>query len=171
MWNATNSKFYAQIMDGLAGFFGLKAEDTTEAELHQRLTEAETQVKMAEKAKAEGLAAAAAEVDDLKAQLATLTAEKEAAEETATELQAQVERLTESAGALESDLTAANSALATKVKEANTLAAEVARLTAGKPVKGAEAVDGDDGLGEVPAGKGQVVTIKWPAGSPLAEAN
>jgi len=172
MFNASNSRFYSQIMESLAGFFGLKAEDTTEAELHQRLTEAETQTALAEKAKADGLAAAAEEVNTLKTQLATLTAEKAAAEETTTDLQAAITMLTERATALESDLTAANSALAAKVKEVNTLAGEVARLTAGKLPKGAEESDGDDGLSdETPDGKGQVIEMKWPADSPFATAN
>lgn len=41
-WNATASKFYSQTMNALAAFFGLNAEDTTEAELHQHLTDAGT---------------------------------------------------------------------------------------------------------------------------------
>ena len=171
MWNASNSKFYSPIMDALAGFFGLKAEDTTEAELHQRLTEAETQAALAEKAKADGLAAAADEITDLKAQLATLTAEKAAADEQLTTLQTQVDELTEKATGLESDLTAANAAIATKVKEVNTLAAEVARLTAGKAPKEAVATDTDDDLGKAPAGNGQVVKLGWSIDKPFAAAN
>ena len=160
MWNANNSNFYAQIMDSLAGFFGLKAEDTTEAELHQKLTEAKTQVELAEAAKTEGLAAAAKEVEGLKADVARLTAELTAATETATTATAEVETLKADAAKLESDLTAANTALATKVKEANTLAGEVARLTAGAKPKGVEAVDGDDPIAKVPAGNGQMVKVK-----------
>lgn len=41
-WNATASKFYSQTMNALASFFGLDAENTTEAELHQALTDAGT---------------------------------------------------------------------------------------------------------------------------------
>lgn len=171
MWNANNSKFYAQIMDGLANLFGMKAEDTTEAELHQRLTEAETHAAMAEKAKAEGLAAAAAEVADLKAQLTALAAEKAEAVESATELTANVAELTEKVAGLESDLTAANTALAAKVKEANTLAGEVARLTAGKKPKEAADTDGDEHLSKAPAGNGQVVKLNWSADKPFVAAN
>jgi chromosome segregation ATPase len=160
MWNANNSNFYAQIMDSLSAFFGLKAEDTTEAELHQKLTEAKTQVELAEAAKTEGLAAAAKEVEGLKADVARLAAELTAATETATTATAEVETLKASAVKLESDLTAANTALATKVKEANTLAGEVARLTAGAKPKGVEAVDTDEQLSKVPAGNGQTVKVK-----------
>jgi len=41
-WNATASKFYSPIMNALASFFGSDAENTTEAELHQALTDAGT---------------------------------------------------------------------------------------------------------------------------------
>lgn len=159
MWNANNSKFYAQIMDGLSAFFGLKSEDTTEAELHQKLTEAKTQTALAEKAKEEGLSAAAKEVADLKADVVRLTAELEAATETATTAAGEVETLKADAVKLESDLTAANSALAAKVKESNTLAGEVARLTAAKPPKGVESVD-DDPQFKPSAGNGQTVKVK-----------
>lgn len=159
MWNSNNSKFYAQIMDGLSAFFGLKSEDTTEAELHQKLTEAKTQTALAEKAKEEGLAAAAKEVADLKADVTRLTAELQAANENATTAAAEVETLKAGTAKLESDLTAANSALAAKVKESNTLAGEVARLTAGAKPKGVEAVDDDPQL-KPPAGGGQMVKVK-----------
>ncbi len=160
MWDTNNSKFYAQIMDGLSAFFGLKSEDTTEAELHQKLTEAKTQTALAEKAKEEGLSAAAKEVAGLKSDVVRLTAELQAATENATTVAAEVETLKAGTAKLESDLTAANSALAAKVKESNILAGEVARLTAGAKPKGVEAVDGDEQLTKTPAGNGQMVKVK-----------
>lgn len=161
MWNATNSNFYAQIMDSLANFFGRKPEETTEAELHQELIDARTKTELAEQAKAEGLAAAASELDALRADVARLSAELTAATETATTATAEVETLKADAVKLEYDLTAANSALATKVKEANTLAGEVARLTAGKPPKGASAQDDDDQFEKAPVGNGRTVSADW----------
>mgnify|MGYP003524842698 CR=1 FL=1 len=41
-WSATAAKFYSETMNGLAAFFGLNAEETTEAELHQKLIDAGT---------------------------------------------------------------------------------------------------------------------------------
>ena len=41
-WSATAAKFYSETMNGLAAFFGLNADETTEAELHQKLIEAGT---------------------------------------------------------------------------------------------------------------------------------
>ena len=89
-----------------------------------------------------------------------MVVELDAAMQTARAATAEVETLKADAVKLESDLTAANSALATKVKEANTLAGEVARLTAGAKPKGVEAVDTDDQISKVPAGNGQMVKVK-----------
>lgn len=161
MWNATNSNFYAQIMDGLAAFFGRKPEETTEAELHQELIEARTQADMAEKAKSEGLAAAATELDALRADVARLNAELAEATEAAQTASESLETVRADLATTQTALTAANSALAAKVKETNTLAGEVARLTAGKTPKGASAQDDDEQFEKAPVGKGVTVSAEW----------
>jgi chromosome segregation ATPase len=161
MWNATNSNFYAQIMDSLANFFGRKPEETTEAELHQELTEARTKAEMAEQAKAEGLATAASELDALRADVARLTAELADAVETAQTASANLETVSAELVTAQTELTAANSALAQKVKDTNTLAGEVARLTAGKPPKGASAQDDDEQFEKAPVGNGRTVSADW----------
>lgn len=161
MWNATNSKFYAQIMDSLSAFFGRKPEETTEAELHQMLTEAQTRADLAEQAKAEGLAAAAADLDALRADVARLTAELSDAMQSVQAGTDTIETLRAELATAQTDLTAANSALATKVKEANTLAGEVARLTAGKPSASTSATDDDEQFEKAPAGNGVTVKADW----------
>lgn len=161
MWNATNSNFYAQIMDGLAAFFGRKPEETTEAELHQELIEARTQADMAEKAKSEGLAAAATELDALRADVARLGAELAEQQELTAALAESVSLANSELSDTQTALTAANSALAQKVKETNTLAGEVARLTAGKTPKGTSAQDDDEQFEKAPVGKGVTVSAEW----------
>lgn len=161
MWNATNSNFYAQIMDGLAAFFGRKPEETTEAELHQELIEARTQADMAEKAKSEGLAAAATELDALRADVARLGAELAEQQELTSALAESVSLANSELSDTQTALTAANSALAQKVKETNTLAGEVARLTAGKTPKGASAQDDDEQFEKAPVGNGVTVSAEW----------
>lgn len=161
MWNVNNSKFYAQMMDSLAAFFGLKSEDTTEAELHQKLTEAKTQTELAEKAKAEGLAAAAAELEKVKAEVVRLTSELETATTGQTTLSEQIATLNAEKTKLSSDLAAANATIAAKVAEMNTLAAEVARLTAGKKPGGSGENDDEEELGKPPVGKGVSVKTEW----------
>ena len=161
MWNATNSKFYAQIMDSLSAFFGRKPEETTESELHQMLTEAKTRADLAEQAKADGLAAAAAELDALRADVARLTAELDAESETAQTATESLETARAELSAVQNDLTAANSALAVKVNEVKTLAGEVARLTAGKTPASTTATDDDEQFEKVPAGNGMTVKADW----------
>lgn len=148
-------------MDGLAAFFGRKPEETTEAELHQELIEARTQADMAEKAKADGLSAAATELDALRADVARLGAELAEAIETAQTANESLETVRADLATTKTDLTAANSALATKVKETNTLAGEVARLTAGKLPKSASAQDDDEQFEKAPAGNGRTVNADW----------
>ena len=43
-WSATAAKFYSETMNGLAAFFGLNAEETTEAELHHQLAGIQSQI-------------------------------------------------------------------------------------------------------------------------------
>lgn len=160
MWNATNSNFYSQIMDSLAAFFGRKPEDTTEAELHHQLVEAKTSAEHAEQAKADGLAAAATEIEALRADTVRLTAELQAATDSLETATAALTTASETTTALQNDLSAANSAMATKMRECNTLAAEVAKLVAGALPSGAtQPPDGDLHLAKSPAGGGQTVKV------------
>ena len=161
MWNATNSKFYAQIMDSLSAFFGLKAEETTEAELHQMLTEAQSRADLAEKAKAEGLAAAASDIDALRADVARLNAELSQAYEDAQTSTVSLETVRAELATANADLTAVNSALAIMVKDKNLLAGEVARLTAGKPSAVTTATDDDEQFEKAPVGNGVTVKADW----------
>ena len=151
-----DNKFSAQLFEQACKLVGMDAENTTEAELHQALTDAGTVQAIAE---TNAKAAAQVEIDATKADITRLTAELQAATENATTVSAEVETLKAGTAKLESDLTAANSALAAKVKETNTLAGEVARLTAGAKPKGVEAVDDDPQL-KPPAGNGQTVKVK-----------
>ena len=148
-------------MDGLANFFGRKPEDTTEAELHQDLTEARTRAELAEQAKAEGLAAAQTEIDALRADVVRLSAELSDAKETAQTAQTDLETVRGELATTQSDLTSVNAALAQKVKECNALGGEVARLTAGKPSATTTATDSDPQFDTAPVGKGVSVSMGW----------
>lgn len=152
-----DNKFSAELFEQSCALLGLDKENTTEAELHQAMIDAGTVNGNADKvAKAD----AAKEVAELKAQIAALTAEKEAAIEEKTTAETALADIQATAEKLQEDLTAANSALAIKVKECNTLAAEVAKLTAGKPPKEVEANDDDEQFDRVPAGNGRVVKVE-----------
>lgn len=151
-----DNKFSAELFDQACELLGLDAENTTPAELHQAMIDAGTIQGAADKAAKE---AASKEVSDLKAQIATLTAEKETAEEGKETAETALAESKKDADKLQEDLTAANSALAAKVKEANTLAAEVARLTAKKAPAGTDENDDDEQFQKAPAGNGRVVKV------------
>lgn len=152
-----DNKFSAELFDQSCALLGLDKENTTEAELHQAMIDAGTVQGNADKvAKAD----AAKEVAELKAQIAALTAEKEAAIEEKTTAETALADIQATAEKLQEDLTAANSALAIKVKECNTFAAEVAKLTAGKAPKEVEANDDDEQFDRAPAGNGRVVKVE-----------
>ena len=125
------------------------------------MTEAKTQTELAEKAKAEGLAAAAAELEKVKAEVVRLTSELETATTGQTTLSEQIATLNAEKTKLSSDLAAANATIAAKVAEMNTLAAEVARLTAGKKPGGSGENDDEEELGKPPVGKGVSVKTEW----------
>lgn len=151
-----DNKFSAELFDQSCTLLGLDKENTTEAELHQAMIDAGTVQGNADKvAKAD----AAKEVAELKAQLAALTAEKEAAVEEKATAETALADIQATAEKLEENLTAANSALAIKVKECNTFAAEVAKLTAGKAPKEVEENDDDPQFDKAPAGNGRVVKV------------
>lgn len=144
-WNVENSKFYAEIMEAAVKYFGMDAESTTEAELHQKFEMAEsvetirasirTEVEAAVKSEMEGItekvSALETQIADLQTQLATSQTALESANKQIADLQT---------AAAEKDAELANA------KAQNmTLAGEVAKLKAG-----AGTGDGGDGNGGLP---------------------
>lgn len=134
IWNASASKFYSETMNALAGFFGLSAEDTTEAELHQHLTEAGTLENIRGAAVAEANAAVQTQMADFQTQLSDLQAQLAALK---TDAESKGEKVTE----LENDLSAVRAQLSEKdteiekqIGQIKTLSGTVASLQAGKPI-------------------------------------
>ena len=152
-----DNKFSAELFEQSCTLLGLDKENTTEAELHQAMIDAGTIQGNADKVAKAG---AEKEVAELKAQIAALTAEKEAAIEEKQAAETALADIQASAEKLQEDLNAANSALAIKVKECNTFAAEVAKLTAGKAPAGTDANDDDAQFDKAPAGNGRVVKVE-----------
>lgn len=151
-----DNKFSAELFTQACTLLGLDQENTTEAELHQAMIDAGTIQGAAEKT---AKAAAETEVADLKAQMAALTAEKEAALEEKQTAETALAELQATADKVQEDLTAANSALAIKVKECNTLGAEVAKLTAKKAPAEIAENDDDEQFQKASAGNGRVVKL------------
>lgn len=134
IWNASASKFYSETMNALAGFFGLNAEDTTEAELHQHLTEAGTLENIRAAAVADANAAVQTQManfqtqlSDLQAQLATLQADAESKGEKVTELENDL-------SAVRAQLSEKDTEIEKQIGQIKTLSGTVASLQAGKPI-------------------------------------
>lgn len=133
-WNASASNFYGQIMNSLAAFFGLDAEETTEAELHQQLSEAGTLAGIRAAATAEALEGVKTQMTDIETKLADLQTQFDAMK---ADTDAKAGKITE----LETQLEAVNGAIAEKEKAIGnhkativSLSGELATLKAGKPI-------------------------------------
>lgn len=173
------SKITKAIVAEAYRLFGKNPETTTEAELHQAMTEAAEGIQDQGTATDTGadLSALTAELQTAKNDLATAKAELQAAEtakqqaeaDKATAEQAIADAKAEAAK-LQKELQAANEALAAKVGEMRTLAAEVARLTAKKLPEDLNANDDAEHLEASPAGGGVTIKTGINLNEPLAAA-
>ena len=134
IWNASASKFYGEIMNGLCAFFGLDANETTEAEMHQQLADAGSLEQIKETAKNEATSAVAAQMTEFTNSLAALQTQFDALK---VDTEAKAGKIAE----LETQLEAVNGAIAEKETSIAThkativsLSGELAGLKAGKPI-------------------------------------
>lgn len=148
-WKVENSKFYAEIMEAAVKYFGMDAETTTEAELHQKFETAESVDTMRASLKTEVEAAVKTETEKITARV--------------TELEATVKQLQTDLAASKTALEAANNQVAelqkadaTKDAELNnakaqnkSLAADLAKIKAG-----GKSTEGGDGDGNLPIPEG-----------------
>lgn len=132
-WSATAAKFYSETMNSLAAFFGLNAEETTEAELHQKLIEAGTLESIRAAATKEANEAVAAQMTDFQTQLAALTEQVEGLQADATEKAEKVGELETELETVKGQLTAKDGEIETHLSQIQSLSGEVATLKAGKP--------------------------------------
>lgn len=133
-WNIASAKFYSEMMNGLASFFGASAEDVTEAELHQKLIEAGTLESVRAAALQEANEAVTAQMADFKSQLAALQSGFD-------DLKADSEAKAAKVVELETDIEAMRGKLAEKetqigahLSQIQTLSGSLASLKAGKTV-------------------------------------
>lgn len=133
-WNIASAKFYSEMMNGLASFFGLNADETTEAEMHQQLIEAGSLSEIRAAALKEANEAVAAQMADFKTQLETLQtsfndlkADAESKGEKVAELEQQLE-------AVRGNEAAKDAAIAQHLEQIKSLSGEVATMKAGKPI-------------------------------------
>lgn len=143
-WKVENSKFYNEIMEAAVKYFGMDAETTTEAELHQQFTTAETVDAMRGQIKTEVVAAVKAETDQLTAKVVALETKVAALETDLAASKTALDAANKQVADLQTAAAGKDAELANAKAQTTTLAAEVATLKAG--AKSGENGDGDNGL-------------------------
>jgi len=132
---AKDSKLFSEIMEGLAVFFSLDAETTTETDIHAALDGAEPLATQLEKAKGQPDAALTKERDDLKAKVETLKGELETQKGKVAETEKALGVKDARIADLQVEVETANADLETAKgqhkTEVSTLSARIAKLTAG----------------------------------------
>lgn len=135
IWSATASNFYNEIMGGLANFFSLDANETTEAELHQKLTEAGTLEQIKANAVKDANDAVAAQMADFNAKLESLQTQFEALQSDAQSKGEKVAALETELETVRGEITAKEAEIARNLEQIKGLSGEVATLKAGKPIE------------------------------------
>ncbi len=134
-WNATASKFYSETMNALAKFFGLDAENTTEAELHQHVTEAGTlesiRAEAAEKV-ADKMTAFETQMADFNAKFAEMETRLSALHAENEERGQKIEALTGQIATLQSEIEARETVIAAHKATIAQVSGELATLRAGR---------------------------------------
>jgi len=121
-------------MNGLAAFFGVNAEETTEAELHQKLIEVGTLESIRAAATKEANDAVTAQMTDFQTKLDALTAQVEGLTADATEKAEKVGELETDLETVRGQLTAKDGEIEAHLSQIKSLSGEMAGLKAGKPV-------------------------------------
>ena len=144
MFKIENSKFYAEIMESVVKYFGMDAENVTEAEVHQKVVESETVGAMEARLTAAATAAVQTQIDALQTKLDALDAKFTALEAEATKSKSDLEAANGKVTTLEAEAAKSKADLEAANGKVTTLAGEVATLKAGKPVGGVQGAE--DGL-------------------------
>lgn len=122
-------------MCGLAAHFGLDPNETTEAELHQQLTEAGTLEQIKANAVKEANDAVAAQMADFNAKLESLQSQFETIKADAAAKGEKVAALETELETVRGELTAKDEEITRNLEQIKGLSGEVATLKAGKPIE------------------------------------
>ncbi len=141
-WNASASKFYSEIMTGMAAFFGLNADERTEAELHQQLTEAGSLEEIRAVALKEANDMVQAQMAEFQTKLDALQTGFDSLKTDAESKAEQVEQLTADLETVREQLTEKDTEVAGHLEQIKTLSGTVATLKAGKPIEQAKSANG-----------------------------
>lgn len=130
-WKVENSKFYAEIMEAAVKYFGMDAETTTEAELHQKLDTAETVDEMRASLKLEVEAAVKAETDKITAKVSELETSVKKLEADLAASKTALEAANKQVSELQTSIATKDAELKNAGEQTKQLAAEVAKLKVG----------------------------------------
>lgn len=137
MFDISKSKLYSQVMTACASFFGL-GESATESEIHEAVEGKTPLAAQLEAARTEAVAAQAAQLTTITAQLETMQADIAGLR---TDLEARDIRIADLQIEAASHVTALETANATHKKEVATLAGQLSALKAGKTTEQDEGGD------------------------------
>jgi len=132
MFDVKNSKFYSELMNGFAKFFGLDAEKTTEAELDAELQKAGTLADIQANAKNEALLTVQSTMDDFSARLEGLEAKVTERDATIASMTATIQEKETELETLRADVAAKLTIVDAKEAKIKQLAGEVSALKTGK---------------------------------------
>lgn len=140
--NDSKNSLYKDILSRLAGWFGLNAEEATEAEVHQRVVEHDDTIR----AMTSQIADLQEALSGARIEMAELREKVEGHARVIEEQAITISQLIEERDRLKADLDAANTALEAQIKSNQSLAAEIARMRAGAQGPSQVSVDRDDHL-------------------------
>lgn len=159
-FDASKSKLHDQILNSAGAFMGLDTETMTETEIHAAFDGATPLAAQLDAAKAEATKDQAKEIETLKGEIETL---KKAAPELETakkDIETKDARITELLKEVEEVKAASNRAAAQAKTESSNLAAEIAKLKAGKDLESDEGGDKHDGAKKDGASGTTVVKVE-----------
>ena len=136
-WNIKGAHFYSQIMNQACAFLGLTADETTEAEVHQAITEAGT----LEGVRTQAVSEMELKMSGFAASLSALTEEVATMRGQMSEKDKAIESLEAAALVAQQASTDALGVIAAKEAQIKSLSGEVANLKAAKPTEKTTPVD------------------------------
>jgi hypothetical protein len=159
-WKISSLRFVNEMYNGLCHFFDVSAEETTEAELHQKLIEAGTLENIRVAATKEANDAVAAQMAGFQTKLDALTAQVEG-------LQTDADEKATKVGELETELETVKGQVAGKdgeiighLAQIKSLSGEVAGLRAGKPIDKSTPPDESKPVHQTKAPSGVIISGK-----------
>jgi peptidoglycan hydrolase CwlO-like protein len=144
MFDIKNSKFYTEIMGGIARFFGMA--DATEAEIHQRLTDAGTLEEIQAKANQDAVAAVQAKMDGFEQQLADLQKSVSDFQAATAAKDERIGQLEQSVSEMQASTAAKDETITSQAEQISTLSTELAALKVAQPLNAAAPAPAEGGL-------------------------